>query len=240
MITIKNPQKKVFITYIIITIISLMAIIFPFMEIISFAEGGGAILSFGIVLFIFGFLMAIYYAKRVKIVNEMFTGKNLLAQWEYSKEYWQKFATEDLAILKKEKYSLLKLVSIISLVVIILLSILIPDGFLIFLISIVGVNLLLLFVVLMIIYNSKRRNKAKKHIVLISTDGAYINGAVHTWKGFGAKFEDFQFIQSDINYFEFSYSVPGRYGRETFSFRVPVPETQDRQMKNVLSYFSNL
>ncbi|SHH13011.1 hypothetical protein [Clostridium grantii] len=234
----KNPQKKnVYISLIISAIGMFMMLSVNLFE-IDMMDGGGALIILGIFVCISGLVVAALFNKRARVLEGMFTEEKLLVHWYYDEENWEKYNEENYLMMKERNKALLILIGVIALFVGLVFLIVNPDdaGPAVFGVMILLV-MVLAFVAFLVPKLTYNKNKKKVGEVYISSSGVFINGELHVWEGFGARFKKARYAGKEKNIIQFTYSVPIQYVRQTYSVNVPVPRGKEMDANLVLEYF---
>ncbi|MEI6577977.1 MAG: hypothetical protein WCN92_00785, partial [Eubacteriales bacterium] len=80
-----------------IMFIGIIAALFPFALNVGIDEGWGIALAFtGAFIAITCFFVFLMYNSRAKVRAKMFNNENILAHWQYSKEFWNQVTKEDM------------------------------------------------------------------------------------------------------------------------------------------------
>jgi hypothetical protein len=82
------------------------------------------------------------------------------------------------------------------------------------------------------------RNRRAQGEAVISPDAVWLSGAMHTWKGWGAKLESVRLREETPAILEIVYSTPNRTGRQNTTVRVPVPRGQEKTAQQVAAHLS--
>jgi hypothetical protein len=80
------------------------------------------------------------------------------------------------------------------------------------------------------------RNRRAQGEAVISSHAVWLSGAMHTWKGWGAKLESVRLREETPVILEIVYSTPNRTGRQNTTVRVPVPRGQEKTAQQVVAY----
>ncbi|HNW98146.1 MAG TPA: zinc ribbon domain-containing protein [Bacteroidales bacterium] len=234
-----NRQKYYAWTWFAMTIIFLFCFLYPFISDMDMFEGGGAMIMIGLVMFITSVIVTPFYFKRASRLSRILSGQNVLVYWVYSPEEWREYTSEELKQRKSEKWALFWVITVIAFVVNTIMSIIHPDGIIIFLF--VQVGLMLLIALTAFLSYKLPDNQNRKHLgqVIIAKDGIYLNGSYHSWVGMSARFERVM-ISDDNKILHFVYSAMSRYSRDEYTVNVPVPNNELPAALKIIGYFKNI
>lgn len=234
----KNPQKKNVHISMIIAVIGLFMILSVNLFEIDIMDGGGALILLGIFILFSGLIVSALFHKRAKVLDGMFSGDKLLVHWYYDEENWKSYSEENYIMMKERNKALLIVVGIISIAIGLVFLIINPEdaGLAVFGVMILLV-ILLTFVAFLVPKLTYNKNKKKVGEVYISPSGVFINGDLHVWEGFGARFEKIDYIGKNKNIIEFTYSVIIKSVRQRYSVNVPIPVGKETEADLVMNYF---
>jgi hypothetical protein len=230
-----NPVKRTAVAWWVLCVLSLFGIFAPHLFGVDAMQWGFGISFLCLVFGITAIFVAVMYTKRGKLVEQMLRKENLLAHWTYTPAEWQYYAQKEHGQNKREKRNLFLLVAAISIVIGLILSVIHPDGRLVFLLTVVGIIGIAGGAALLSIWPRYRQNRKHLGEVYISQDGVYLNKELHVWRGFGAALEEvsYQDQYRAQPLLHIVYSMPNRYNRQQVTVRVPVPQGEQAAAKNV-------
>ena len=231
-----NPPRRTAIVWCFITALSVLGIFNTAIFGIDGFNGGFTLSFMSIFLFIMGIIIAVIYFRRAVALEEMLSGKNLLAHWTYSKSEWLAFADREHREQVEFSRGLFLMIAVISVIVGVIFVIAVPDSLLSTSITIGGLIVIIGFTALFTTW--QRHNQNLNHLgeVYLNRGGVYINRELHNWTTLGARLEgasidDKHLGQSIIT---FTYSAPTRMGRTSYNARVPVPLGREAEAKTVV------
>lgn len=235
---IKNTQRRAAFIWIFIAFAGVFMVFMPAIFDIDIMNGGGALIFFGIFVFISGIIVSIMFFRRSKIFDNALRGE-VLVRWNYDTDTWKRFVQQDYEFRKGKSKSLFILISSICFVVGLIFFILDPEaGFYVFL-TMLGMIVILAITAYLSAVVPYRRNKSRVGEVIIFSDGIYINGATHIWKGFTVRLESVSYSIDSENCVEFIYSAVTRTGRECYTVLVPIPQGREKEAVYIVGYFNS-
>ncbi len=94
----RKPREpvKVAITFVVL-LLGLAMIAWPFLWDDGWAQGGGASLLIGSVVFVFGLLLFLFYRGRARVERHPLKGENVLAHWHYDPLTWEQISQKEVA-----------------------------------------------------------------------------------------------------------------------------------------------
>ena len=184
-------------------------------------------------------IAALLFLARAATWDRLARGEDVLAHWTYSDAEWQAYAQVEFEQESTDKRTLWLVVAGIALLVGIIFFIGDPRGGRVVLLVMLG----LIMVTGALAFGMPRltlaRNRRTQGEVVISSDAVWLSGALHTWKGWGAKLESVRLRQEPPAILEIVYSSPNRTGRQNTTVRMPVPRGQEQAAQQVVEYFQN-
>ena len=243
-IPIPNTAKTTTIVWGVLSVVFFIGIFTPFLADSFGAETSDwmfALMMFSLVLFITSIIVIVMYAKRARAVGNMLQGKNLLAHWTYTEEEWNRYSKKENKEFTQHNKSLFFLVAVIAVIVGIILIIFNPGDWAIFAVIILGIIAIAGISALLAVTLSKRQNQKFHGEAYITADGVFLNRVLHLWKGFGAALEGVGYEDKDreIPVITINYSIPGRYSRQPWTVRVPVPHGHEAEAEIVTQQLQN-
>lgn len=167
--------------------------------------------------------------------------KELLAHWVFNSDEWNNFTEKEYKAEKSEKKGLLLFISCIILFVGVVFWLIMRDkaAGIVFLV-LLGVIAILTIVAVLIPWLTYRRNKNRQGEIFLSKDGLYLNGAVHTWRFAGSRFEGAEYLSKPFKCLSITYSYWMMAGRVLYFYRnfatvrVPVPVGKEEEAKQII------
>lgn len=235
-----NPVKRTAIIWWVLCIVFFVGIFTPFIMESSGIESGDwafAVMFLCVVSSITSIIVAIIYTRRARLVAGMLNEKDLLVHWTYSKDEWSSYAEKEYRRDRQEKRNMALLIAVISFVVFIILSIIHPDGWLIFLLTVLGIIAMVSVVAAMSVWMRYRKNRIHHGEVYISRNAVYINEELHVWGQFGAVLEGVSYNERGQTgpLIQITYSSPNRFGPVYTNIRIPIPNGEEETAKRIVS-----
>lgn len=239
-INIPNPVRRSAIIWWVLCVILLAGIFTPFLLDalgVEFGDWAFGLLFLCLVFGITAIIVAIMYTKRTRLVSRMLRKENLLAHWTYSPSEWSAYAQKEHKENKREKRNLFLIVVAVSFIVGIILSIMHPDGWLIFLFTVLGIIMLSGGAATLAVWMRYQQNRKYQGEAYISSNAVYLNRELHVWKGYGAKLEEASYddTKQTMPLLQIVYSSPSRSTRLYTTVRVPVPTGEEKTAKRIAS-----
>jgi hypothetical protein len=217
----------------------------PFFYRIHHSMSAPPIILVGGFVMLAGLVGFVIFAKLLSMLRGMIAGVGLIAHWTYDPEEWKRFAEWEFRQEKSEKTNLLILISVIALVIGLGFWLIVRDkasGWVFLFLT--GVVVLLWGVGWLVPRLNYRRNLNRLGQVYIGEAGVYINGAVHSWKLWGGRFESAEYRTEPFPLLLLSYSTLQAAGRSLFLYRqsvtvrIPVPRGKEAEGQRVVEHFA--
>ena len=200
-------------------------------------QGGYALTCVAGFFAVVALIAALVFFARAATWDRLARGQDVLAHWTYGEAEWQAYSQADFEAEKMEKRSLWLVVAGIALLVGVIFFIGDPRGGRVVLLVMLG----LIMVTGALAFGMPRltlaRNRRSQGEAVISSGAVWLSGALHTWKGWGAKLESVRLRDDTPAILEIVYSSPNRTGRQNTTVRVPVPCGQENTAQHVVEYF---
>jgi hypothetical protein len=201
---------------------------------------GGFIVMSGIVtLSLFGYQMA--------FMSKLLREENIWAHWTYDRDEWQEATAKTYNIEKAEKTGLFILITILFILVWAGFGLFVDDATAgIMALMFLGILALLAVFAFVLPFFTYIRKMERPGEILISKDGVYNCGTVHTWFLAGARLEKVNRLKKPFQMLEFVYSyvmMAGRipyFFRNSYALRVPIPAGKETEADHILSQFQKL
>jgi len=229
----RNPQRTVARVWLGVAVVAAFLTALPFLIGMDGMSGGFALSLVSFFFAISGVIVAIIFGSRAKALDGIVSGKDLLARWSVDPQTRKSAIELEFSEEKKAKAGLFLVVLVIT--VVIGLGFVLVDreaGPIVFL-----VLLCVLVLVGLVAWSTPRlrrhRSLRATGEILIAKDGAYVNGMFHTWRLLGAKLEQALYTEGTPPVLAITYSAPVRYGRQSYTFTVPVPVGEEEAARRV-------
>lgn len=237
---IPNPVKRTAIIWWVLFILLVIGIFTPFIleaAGFEFDDWAFAVMFLCGVSALTALIMAIIYIKRARLVASMLKEQDILVHWRYSEDEWSSYVQKEYEKDKREKRNTAVLIAVISFLVFIILSVIHPDGWLIFLITILCIIALVGGVAVLSVWMRYRKNRKYHGEVYVSRSAVYINRELHVWGQFGAILEDVSYEDygQKVPLVRITYSSPNRFGRLYTNIRIPIPRGEEETAKRIVS-----
>ncbi len=234
----RNPQARVAWIWVGIGVLGVAGVFLPFVFGMEGMGGGFAIAVVCGFLALSAAIAASVFAARARILGRLFRGADVLACWTYPEADRTNHAKKELAEEKKASWVLLLIIAAFALLIGIGFLIADPDAGRFVLLVMVGLVALLAVVAFLApsIRHRKRRRAVPEAIV--SREGAYVFGMLHTWRLLGARIEDVDLATGAKPVLHVTYSAPVLYGkvfltRQSYTVSIPVPPGEQGRAEEV-------
>jgi hypothetical protein len=197
-----------------------------------------ALFVVGILVFITALVSSIVFARIAHIFTEMFSGKDMLAHWTYSKEEWERYTELEHVRDRREKWSLFRLIAIIALVVGVGFVIFNHDAWLLMLIIIPGLIVLIALVAFTSVAATYRQNRKRIGEVYIGKSGVVLGHSLHYWKLPASYLHSVKYFPGNAPYLELEYTAQSGTARGTYTARIPVPRGRENEVSKIIDALS--
>jgi hypothetical protein len=233
-----NPARTTMIVWLVITLLAIFGIFAPGIFGMDGFDGGFAISTVCVVLGIIGLVVVWMYSGRAKALDGILRGEKILVHWKYSSTEWQQYADKAYKKEKQDKWQLYLMVVVISVIVGFGFWLFNRDSAAIVFFMLLGLFAFLAVLIFFSTNSNYWQNKKYQGEVYIAHDGAYVNRQLHLWRSWGAQLENVNYAEKE-KLLEFTYSVPSRQGRDSFTLRVPVPDGEEKTARKLLEHFNS-
>lgn len=220
-------------------LLGLVMILAPALGYIDIMNGGGALILLGLLFFITSIPVAVMFHNRSKLVDDLYSGDDVLVHWIYDPGLWAEYAQEEEIRDAAGKKMLFFIITAFALFFGVVFLIIDPKGggpvtflVMIALIIIIGLTALISIRV------SARRNRTGNAEVYISSRGLYLNKVLHSWGHINTRLESVQIVMARVPIIEFTYSFPTRAGIQHETVNVPIPQGEMPAAQRVAEYFN--
>jgi hypothetical protein len=235
----RNGQTHVAAVWAGITVLSLLGAILPSALGMDGMGGGYAIAFVSGFVALCGLITTAVFAARARILGRLLSGTGVLVHWTYPEEERADHTRKELAEERRASWTLLLVIAGFSLVIGIGFLIADPDaGRFVLLVLACVVALLTIVAALAPRIRHARRRKATRE-ALISREGAYVFGMLHTWRLLGARVEGAEVTGAGKPVLRVAYSAPVVYGRffftrQSYTVSIPVPHGEEERAQDVV------
>lgn len=237
---INNPQKSYTNKSLFFIFLGALMVFSPSLFDISPMDGGGALIMIGLLIGITSVWVFFHFRKRAAILENMLNGKNLLSYFIYDKESYERQVKERLQERKTINSAMFNLIFIITLIICVVL--LIASGFeedmWITVGFMMGFMVVLKLISLVLPSSTQKKEEKSASIVLISLDGVWQGGYLHTWSAWRNKLKTVK-LNTKTNQLIFTYTSPsGLYITRNLSVAVDIPNGEDEKATLILKTFN--
>jgi hypothetical protein len=239
-----NPQRRT--AYIWFGLTALFAVMFIIplaTDWIDMFNGGGALMSLGVIMGITSPIVGALYLKRASQFDQILSGQHTLARWKYDPRTWASYTEEEHVRDRKARWQLFAFIAAISLVV--GLGFWIIGGLAgekdtwIGMVAALGIIVIIAITAAGTTFAEYRRNKGRQQgEVVIADEGVVFNGVLHTWHSPGAALESVTREEGNPPVIVFAYSGPSGTARGTWYARVPVPHGREEEARRIIDHFN--
>ena len=100
-----------------------------------------------------------------------------------------------------------------------------------------AVMLLMAVVAKLSVDRARRRQTQEAKELLLSAEGLWLAGELHTWTVGGARLEGVTYAPEDRKILSFTYSTPGKNGPQYYTVRVLIPRGKEEEGAAVEAFF---
>jgi hypothetical protein len=235
----RNPQARVALIWVLIAVFGAAGAILPSALGMDGMGGGYATAFVSGFVALCGILVAAIFAARARVLGRLLSGHGVLAHWTYPAEDRTDHVDKELAEERKGSWTLFLVIAAFSLVIGVGFLIADPDaGRFVFLVLAGVVALLAVFAALAPRMRHRKRRRATPEAI-VSVEGAYVLGMLHTWRLLGARVEGAEVARAKKPVLHVAYSAPflyGRFllGRQTYTVLVPIPQGEEERAESVV------
>lgn len=233
---VKNSQRKT------VTISWLISVIFAILVVLTFFEGSPlhhfyALTLIGIFIAIAGAITAFIFRSRVKKLDTLISGENVIASWQLSTKQQADYID---FLFQNEKTKNRAILGITSIFIVVIFG-----GFILFIDKGKGAMLLVMLALLALVtffayvmpvyYRSK--NKKGDGLVLLGKKYAYINGFFHNWDFPLSGIQKVKAIDKPFYGLFIQYYYYDRTLKNTEELDIPAPA--DLDLKSIVAHLKN-
>lgn len=232
--TIVNKPRKVMRNAFIITALMVAGAFITGYSNMDGMNGGFALISMFLFFAIMAIITAFVYIPRAREFNKLVQQLHPIAHWTYTQQEWDAFIKEDLKETLTVNKATLKLITIISIVVCVLLLLIYRDS--LFILIVAGIILLITLVAFISPYIRKRILRKGIHETYIGDQSAFVGGTFQTWKHLGARLTNVDiYTDAPIPMLHIIFEYPTLRGMQESIFRIPVPEGKMEEAKKIIT-----
>jgi uncharacterized membrane protein HdeD (DUF308 family) len=234
----RNPQARVAWTWFGVGVLGAVGVVLPFVFGMEGMAGGFAIAVVCGFLALSAAITAAVFAARARVLGKLLRGDGVLAHWTYPAADRAEQAKKELGEEKKASWGLLLIIAVFSLLIGVGFWVADPDaGRVVFLVMVGLVALLAVVATLAPLARHRKRRRATPEAI-VSREGAYVFGMLHTWRLLGARIDDVELAGGAKPVLRVTYSAPVLYGkifltRQSYTVLVPVPAGETDRAQEV-------
>jgi hypothetical protein len=203
--------------------------------------GAGAASVFMGAFFLLGAMIGMWlFGRQASMLGRMLSGERL-AMFTYDAEEWRRFTEWNFGQESRDRMSLWLLVFGISLAVGLGFMLVLRDEASVWVFAVLMGLMAVLWVLAVALPRLKRRrDRSRPGMVCVGRRGAYVSGTMHSWNGWGARFESAEFRTKPMPHIHLVYSylmLAGRFLyfiRNAVPVRIPVPAGSEDQARDVV------
>jgi len=235
----RNRQTRVALAWWCVLALSVLGGFLPFWLGMDGMDGGFAIAFGCLFVGIVALITAAVFTARARVLVRLLAGEGVLAHWTYAREDQQQQATQEAVEERKASWGLLLIIAVFALLIGGGFWIADPEaGRLVFLVMVGVVALLSVVAAGAPRYREARRRRAEP-MALVSREGAYVFGMLHTWRLLGARVEGGEVLRGRRPTLSIEYSAPVVYGRffftrQSYVVAIPIPRGEEERAEGVL------
>lgn len=222
---IRNRQKTIYHTFIILTIVFVVGV-FVFANLFDYSmdlAGAGLILS--IFLSIVSFIVIFIFKKRSDAIDRALENKKYIARWHFSEQDWEKFIDLEYSYRSSEKKEIFFFLSIITAIVFFLFIAFVNEAKLIMLLVMISLVILYAFMAFFVPYIMYKYHRKGDAEVLILEKGILLNKQFHTWDVPMSELASAKIQKTPYPHLQIVYNFVDRMGERAYTIIVPIPET---------------
>lgn len=236
-----NPQKTNVKIAGGVTVLGLGLIFLPGWIDLPGMHGGYALSFIGIVTALSGVVITLFFQQRAAQMDRLLAGTELLAHWTYQATEWQRFADLEFREKTVENKGMLKVITVWAVIIGGIFCLIDrKDGWFV-LVLMLGFVLLLTGVAYGLPRIRRWRHGRGPNEAFITSSSFYFDHIFISWKTWGTRLEKVAWRPSKKEapaLLIFFVSAPTKSGRQTQTFRLPVPHGREDEGKSLLNHFS--
>lgn len=207
---------------------------------VDIIEGGGALIFGGLVVFPTGLIVSRLFVSRARVMDDLLSGRGVLASWAYDPAQWRQAAEKEFKEAKGEKGALFLLVAATAIGLGLLLVISERNEAAVWtfgiLMGVVAIVAVAAWLSAWLPYRHAQRGVGR---TIIALSGAYVNGQLHSWRGWGARLEGVEYRRRR-GLLVITHSILMLYGRAVpgrnyTTVRVPVPPGEEQTAEGIVT-----
>ena len=230
----------------VLTLAGVLLIILPPVAGIDGFEAGFGLQFLGLFLLVCGLVTAGIFAHRVRRLESMLRGQEVLAHWVYDPHVQREQAERELATTRGRNWLMLLIVAVLLIACTVLFVIIgfmegEEDNMPAFVAIMLGVLVVVAFFALVMPTLQYRRALRSGGEAIIAANGLYMSGVLHTWQGPMAGMEGVDLVddggQAWLLFNLRSLDRTGPMGYRRYTVEVPVPPGEEATARRVEEHF---
>jgi hypothetical protein len=186
-----------------------------------------------------GVVVAAIFAVRARILGRLLSGRGVLTHWTYPAEDRADHVDKELEEERKGSWTLFLVIAALSVVIGVGFLVADPDAGRFVFLLLMGVVALLAVVAALAPRMRHRRRRRAVPEAIISLEGAYVLGMLHTWRLLGARVEETHVAAGKKPVLRVTYSAPVLYGkllfgRQSYTVLIPIPRGEEERAESVV------
>jgi len=235
----RNPQACVALIWVLIAVFGAAGAILPSALGMDGMGGGYAIAFVSGFVALCGIIVAAIFAARARVLGRLLSGHGVLAHWTYPAEDRTDHVDKELADERKGSWTLFLVIAAFSVVIGVGFLVADPDAGRFVFLLLMGVVALLAVVAALAPRMRHRKRRRATPEAIVSVEGAYVLGMLHTWRLLGSRVEGAEVARAKKPVLRVAYSAPflyGRFflGRQTYTVLVPIPQGEEERAESVV------
>jgi hypothetical protein len=184
-------------------------------------------------------LVTVVFSARARVLGRLLAGRGVLAHWTYPAEDRADHVEKELAEERKGSWTLFFVILGFCLVIGVGFLIADPEAGRFVFFFLLGVAALLAVVAWLAPRLRHRKRRRATPEAIVSLEGAYVLGMLHTWRLLWARVEAAEVAQGKKPVLRVSYSAPVLYGRffytrQSYTVQIPVPRGEEERAERVV------
>jgi uncharacterized membrane protein (DUF485 family) len=215
-----------------------LAMALPFIDEDKFGDFVGPMVFLGLFVGVSGMIVFFMFRKNAKLLDEIKNGYQILVHWKYDKNTWQKFNEDAYKDEKENSKALFIVMSVIMFIVAVVLLIVadFDEGSVKTAIGMLIVWAIIGIVGFSVAKSSFDKLKSRAGELIINPNALWLSGQFHSWKSYGSRLEELSYDEQDKMLY-LTYSVKVRHGRQSQSFKFPVPNGKESEAIRLVVFF---
>ncbi|MDD4903764.1 MAG: hypothetical protein PHX77_04625 [Candidatus Bipolaricaulis sp.] len=224
----RNPQARIASIWVGVGVLGVVGAVLPSVFGMEGMAGGFAIAVICGFLTLCAAITAAVFAARARVLGRMLRGDGVLVHWTYPTADRAEQTEKEFDEERKASWGLLLIMAAFSLVMGIGFLVADPDAGRYVFFAMIGLVALLAAVATLAPLARRRKRGRATPEAIVSCDGAYVFGMLHTWRLLGARVDDVELAGGAKPTVRVTYSAPVLHGRilltrQSYTVSIPVP-----------------